>query len=144
MKPTFLMFLVDFIVTLQSQLELKVNFQINCWTFPPLEGMSNTKFTWIQFVCQLVYLTFVNESSIIVNSLKFVNIQLSICMDITRFYPSMFGLVYTNINIEMECCKSHPWTWMALISPLSVTRKTCTKFLKDITLGGQNHCKVKI
>jgi hypothetical protein len=69
-KPTFLMFLVDVIVTLQSQLVLKVHFQINCWTFFHLEGMSNTKFTWTQFVCQLVYLTFVNESSIIVNSLK--------------------------------------------------------------------------
>ncbi len=75
MKPTFLMFLVDFIVTLHSQLELKVNFQINCWTFSHLEGMSNTKFTWIQFVCQLVYLMFVNESSIIVNSLKFCKNQ---------------------------------------------------------------------
>ncbi len=71
MKPTFLMFLVDVIVTLQSQLVLKMHFQINCWTFSHLEGMSNTKFTWIQFVCQLVYLVFVHESSIIVNSLKF-------------------------------------------------------------------------
>jgi hypothetical protein len=67
------MFLVDAIVTLQSQLVLKVNFQINCQTFFHLDGMSNTKFTWTQFLCQLVYLTFVNESSIIVNNLKFCN-----------------------------------------------------------------------
>jgi hypothetical protein len=65
------MFLVDVIVTLQSQLVLKVYFQINCWTFSHLEGMSNTKFTLTQFVCQLVYLTYVNESFIIVNCRKF-------------------------------------------------------------------------
>ncbi len=95
MKPTFLMFLVDVIVTLQSQLLLKVKFQINCWTFSQLEGMSNTKFTWIQFVCQLAYLGFVNESSIIVNSLKF-------CKHTTKHMHGYYKILSFNVWVGID------------------------------------------
>jgi hypothetical protein len=88
------MFLVDVIV-LQSQLVLKVHFQINRWTFFHLEGMSNTKFTWTQFVCQLVYLMFVNDSSIIVHSLKFCKHKIK---DMHGYYKILSFNVWVGIN----------------------------------------------
>ncbi len=145
MKPTFLLFLLDVIIKLQSNQCFKFSSKNQLLDFLyHSKGMFNANLDGPNL---WVYSMFANESVLALNSLNLCQHRIARHRDIAGMYRPMLAFIQTNRDIEIKFHKSHTWTWMALVSPfLFIDEHSFSliqvKFLTDMAFGGLNHFKV--